>query len=93
MRALLRHDEHMYACLTLELPRDSDANIEIMRRGVSLTVRAALPKVMNFFFCDDGNISLSVARGRQLPRQGLELPPYSSKDLCIMFSSIKTNCK
>jgi hypothetical protein len=37
--ALLRHDEHMYACLTLELPRDSDANIGIVRRRVSWTTR------------------------------------------------------
>ena len=42
MRALLRQDEQMYACLTLELPRDSDENIEIVGLELSSASRAAL---------------------------------------------------
>jgi hypothetical protein len=67
--ALLRHDEHMYAFLTLELPRDSDVNIEIVRRRVLLTTRCG--SVPSTFFRDDPKHFVSVDRGRQQRRPGV----------------------
>lgn len=93
---LLKHDAQMYEELAFELPRDSDANMEMAKGGddVGENTRPQPPEPggdMNFFFCRDLAEGPDTVRLRAILNEISNMTgPYSRRIYFMLLGDMKT---